>query len=74
MAPPESGSSIGDRDEHRVLLLGHALHRVHQIGNQVRPPLQLGLDLPLSLVHPLVQRLDLIVSAAGQKQSRGEEG
>ena len=69
----EPGSRVGDRDEDRILLLGDALHGVDQVRNQVGPSLELRLDLALRLVHPLVQRLDRIVSAPrGQRREHGE--
>jgi hypothetical protein len=70
----QTGARVSDGDEDGVLLLGHTLHCVDQVGNQIRAPLQLGLDLSLRLIHPFVHGLNLIVSAAGHEQGRYEEG
>ncbi len=50
--------------EHGKLLLRETLHRLHEVGNQVRTTLELDLDLPLRRVGLLVERLDLVVPAA----------
>ena len=41
----ELGARLGDLPEDVTLLLRDALDRLHQVGNQVVPPLQLVLDL-----------------------------
>ena len=57
--------------EHIVLVLCVALHRVHEIGDQIRPTLQLHLDLSLRSVGLLIQLLNAIVSAPRAREKQG---
>ena len=61
--------------ENVLLMLGVALHRRDEIGNEVSPPLELNLDLILRRVDRLVVLLDRVVAAAAaQKDEREWQG
>src|SRR6266511_22943 len=69
----ELGARLRHLGEDGLLLLRVALHRLHQVGDQIGAPLQLHLDLRLGGVHLLVVGLDRVVAAAGEEsQERGE--
>src|SRR5207237_6812140 len=66
----ELGARFRHSREHRLLLLGVPLHRLHQVRSEIGAPLHLHLDLRRGGVHLLVIRPDRVVAAAGREQNR----
>jgi hypothetical protein len=62
------GARVSDGDEYRVFLFRDPLDGLHQIGDQIGAALELGLNLPLCLVDPFVQRLNRVVAAPRYEQ------
>ena len=60
------GARFGDADQHVLFLLGEALHRVDEVGNQVGAPLVLVDHLGPGALHLLVGGLQLVVAATAQ--------
>jgi hypothetical protein len=59
-------------NEDVFLVLGIALHRVHEVGNEIRATLQLNFDLTLRRRGLLVQRLNAVVTARRERQHEEE--
>ena len=68
----EARARLRDLGEHRFLVLRIALHRVHEIRNQIGATLQLNFDLTLRRVGLLVERLNAVVSARAQRKQQAE--
>jgi hypothetical protein len=54
-------------------LPGDSLYRLDQIGDQVGPALELGLDLTFGLVDRLVHGLDRVVATPGRERRERDE-
>jgi hypothetical protein len=65
---------LGHLREHRLLVLGVALHRLDEVRDQIGPALQLDLDLTLCRARLLIERLDRVVAAAreGDGKQQGQ--
>jgi len=64
------GASLGDADEHGLLLRGEALHRVDEIGDQVGAALVLVDDFRPCGRRGFVLHLDRVVTATRQQHCR----
>src|SRR6185295_19509467 len=69
--PARIGAGLGDRDQDAALLLGIALHRLDEIGNEVGAALIIGLEVAPGRVNLLLRGRDAVEPAAGEAE-RGE--
>jgi hypothetical protein len=69
----ESGARLCDGLEHLGFLRGVPLHRVHEIGHEIRATLQLHRDLLLRGRSALIHALDGVVTARAHQHRQREE-
>src|SRR5690606_31878723 len=71
--PVEPRPCLRDLRIRLLLELRGPLHRRHEVRNQVVPVGQLNLDVRLELLRPLIQGLDLVVSASPEGRGREQK-
>ena len=63
------GARLGDLDQHRLFLLGIALHRRDEVGDEVGAALIVGLQVAPGGVDLLLGGRDAVDPAAGEAES-----